>query len=135
MNKIMHTIRKLALKDKHTKSTFANFSQKTQRKKKAPSASVFAYPNERMKGSRHDTWKSLPPDTSLIGDASDRHVQDKIILLVGEVIRGGLAEYGTEWLGYRIGRYWCKVVNVDPTYIERKINLGFKPLRPKNMRK
>ena len=135
MNKIMHTIRKLALKDKHIKSTYANFSQKTQRKKKAPGTGVFAYPNERMKGSRHDTWKALHPDTSLIGDASDRHVQDKIILLVGEVIRGGLAEYGIEWLGYRIGRYWCKVANVEPSYIMRKINSGVKPLRPKNMRK
>jgi len=135
MNKIMHTIRKLALKDKYTKCIHDDNLQKAQRKNKAPGDGVFAYPNERMKGSRHDTWKALHPDTSLIGDASDRHVQDKIILLVGEVIRGGLAEYGTEWLGYRIGRYWCKVVNVDPTYIERKINLGFKPLRPKNMRK
>jgi hypothetical protein len=131
MNRFIDNIRKLALKEEITKCTYANNSQKAQRKK---STKEYAYPNERMKGSRHDTWKALHPDTSLIGDASDRHVQDKIILLVGEVIRGGIAEHGSKWLRSDTGRYWCKVVNLEPTYIQRKINSGLKPKRPKDMR-
>ena len=131
MNRFIDSIRKMALKDKYTKCTFANFSQKAQRKK---STGEYAYPNEKMGGSRYTTWKDLHPDTSLIGDASDRHVQDKIILLVGEVIRGGIAEHGSKWLRSDTGRYWCKVVNLEPTYIQRKINSGLKPKRPKDMR-
>ena len=131
MNKFFDSIRKMALKDKYTKSTYANNSQKAQRKK---STEEYAYPNEKIRLSRYATWKDLHPDTSLIGDASDRHVQDKIILLVGEVIRGGIAEQGVAWLRSDTGRYWCKVVNLEPTYIQRKINSGLKPKRPKDMR-
>ena len=131
MNRFIDSIRKLALKDKYTKSTYADFSQKAQRKK---STGEYAYPNEKISLSRHSTWKDLHPDTSLIGDASDRHVQDKIILLVGEVIRGGIAEHGSKWLRSDTGRYWCKAVNLEPTYIQRKINSGLKPKRPKDMR-
>ena len=131
MNRFIDSIRKMALKDKYTKSTYADFSQKAQRKK---STGEYAYPNEKISLSRHSTWKDLHPDTSLIGDASDRHVQDKIILLVGEVIRGGIAEHGSKWLRSDTGRYWCKAVNLEPTYIQRKINSGLKPKRPKDMR-
>ena len=131
MNRFIDSIRKLALKDKYTKSTYADFSQKAQRKK---STGEYTYPNEKIRLSRYTTWKDLHPDTSLIGDASDRHVQDKIILLVGEVIRGGIAEHGSKWLRSDTGRYWCKAVNLEPTYIQRKINSGLKPKRPKDMR-
>ena len=131
MNRFIDNIRKLALKEEITKCIHDDNSQKAQRKK---STGDYAYPNERMKGSRHDTWKALHPDTNLIGDASDRHVQDKIILLVGEVIRGGISEHGSKWLRSDTGRYWCKVVNLEPTYIQRKINSGLKPKRPKDMR-
>ena len=131
MNRFIDSIRKMALKDKYTKCTYANNSQKAQRKK---STKEYAYPNERMKGSRHDTWKALHPDTNLIGDSSNRHIQDKIILLVGEIIRGGLAEYGTGWLDYQVGRYWCMTVNAEPGYLKKQLNSGMKPVRPKNMR-
>ena len=136
MNKVHSVISNMLFKEKYTKSTHAIFSQKVQQKKTTGrTRKKFTYSNERMKLSRHDTWKALHPDEGLIGDSSDRHVQDKIILLVGEIIRGGLSEYGTEWLDYRIGRYWCSVANAEPTYIKRKIDSGVKPKRPKNMRK
>ena len=136
MNKVHSLISNMLFKEKYTKSTHAIFSQKVQQKKTpGRTRKKFAYPNERMKLSRHDTWKSLHPGEGLIGDSSDRHVQDKIILLVGEIIRGGLSEYGTEWLDYRIGRYWCKVANIEPSYIKRKIDSGVKLKRPKNKRK
>jgi len=95
----------------------------------------FVYSNEKMKGSRHDTWKALHPDEHLIGDTRDRHVEDKVILLVGEIIRGGIAEYGVKWLDYKIGIYWCRITNVDPSYIRLQINNGAKPLRPSMSRK
>ena len=131
MNRFIDNIRKMALKDKYTKCIHDDNSQKAQRKK---STGEYAYPNEKMSLSRYTTWKDLHPDTSLIGDASDRHVQDKIILLVGEVIRGGIAEHGSKWLRSDTGKYWCKAVNLEPTYIQRKINSGLKPKRPKDMR-
>ena len=136
MNKVHSLISNMLFKEKYTKSTLAIFSQKVQRKKTpGRTRKKRVYPNERMKLSRHDTWKALHPGEGLIGDSSDRHVQDKIILLVGEIIRGGLSEYGTEWLDYRIGRYWCSVANAEPTYIKRKIDSGVIPSRPKNKRK
>ena len=136
MNKVHSLISNMLFKEKYTKSIHANFSQNLQQKKPVGRPKKKrVYPNERMKLSRHSTWKSLHPDEGLIGDSSDRHVHDKIILLVGEIIRGGLSEYGTEWLDYRIGRYWCSVANAEPTYIKRKIDSGVKPKRPKNKRK
>jgi len=131
MNRFIDSIRKLALKDKYIKRIHDDNFKEHQKQKTGP---PFAYPNEKISLSRHSTWKDLHPDTSLIGDASDRHVQDKIILLVGEVIRGGIAEHGVAWLRSDTGRYWCKAVNLEPTYIQRKINSGLKPKRPKDMR-
>ena len=136
MNKVHSLISNMLFKEKYIKSIHANFSQKAQQKKTTGrTRKKRVYPNERMKLSRHSTWKSLHPDEGLIGDSRDRHVHDKIILLVGEIIRGGLSEYGTEWLDYRIGRYWCSVANAEPSYIKRKIDSGVKPKRPKNKRK
>ena len=135
MNKVHSLISNMLFKEKYTKSIHANFSQNLQQKKTVGRPRKKFDSNERMKLSRHSTWKSLHPDKKLIGDSSDRHVQDKIILLVGEIIRGGLNEYGTEWLDYRIGRYWCSVANAEPSYIKRKINSGVAPSRPKNKRK
>ena len=135
MNKVHSLISNMLFKEKYTKSIHANFSQNVQQKKTVGRPRKKFDSNERMKLSRHHTWKSLHPDKKLIGDSSDRHVYDKIILFVGEIIRGGLNEYGTEWLDYTIGRYWCLIVNAEPSYLKRKINSGVTPSRPKNKRK
>ena len=91
--------------------------------------------DDKMKGSRHYTWKELNPDKCLVGDPADVHVQNKLIFLVGEIIRGGIQEYGIRWLGLGVGRYWCHVGNVNASYIRNKINQGVEPLRPKHYRK
>jgi len=90
--------------------------------------------DEKMKASRHDTWKELNPDKHLIGDSADVHIQNKIIFLVGEIIRSGIHEYGVRWLDMGVGKYWCHVGNANASYIKNKINQGVKPLRPKNYR-
>ena len=131
MNRIHRLISKIQSKEKYITTSHSLFFQKSQDKN---SSSDYQYPNEKMKGSRHMTWRELHPDEELIGDSSNRHIQDKIILLAGEIIRGGLAEYGTGWLDYQVGRYWCMTVNAEPGYLKKQLNSGMKPVRPKNMR-
>ena len=146
MKKVKQLIGNILSKGKYANTSHADIIGKAKTKSVLPEQvsanriqsakpKRYVYSNEKMKGSRHDTWKALHPDEHLIGDTGNRHVEDKVILLVGEIIRGGIAEYGIKWLDSNTGKYWCRITNTNPSYIKLQINNGAKPLRPSMSRK
>ena len=69
------------------------------------------------------TWKEARPNQRIIGDITNKHIFNNLINLVGEVIQGGLNEYGEEYIDDINGQFWFDISNIDKSYIRKKYRL------------
>jgi len=68
------------------------------------------------------SWKEARPDEKIIGNVTDSMVFNKLLALVGEIIQGGLNEYGENYLDDKGGEFWMNICNLDKSYIKKKYN-------------
>jgi len=69
------------------------------------------------------TWKEERPNQKIIGDITNKHVFNNLINLVGEIVQGGLNEYGEEYIDDVNGQFWLNICNIDKSYIKKKYSL------------